>query len=179
MEVLRRLSLDPNALAAAGVRVYKVGLVFPLEPTRMIEFAQGLEEILVIEEKAPVVERQIKELLYALPDVQRARIAGKTMPDGATPLVSALGELRPSRIMPVVADWLARLNPLLDRRHLVVDFTMPALLSQRRRRGQAPALFLLRLPAQLEHQGARRLARAGRHRLPFHGELDGARDRAA
>jgi indolepyruvate ferredoxin oxidoreductase len=129
MEVLRRLSLDPNSLAAAGVRVYKVGLVFPLEPTRMIEFAQGLEEILVIEEKAPVAERQIKELLYALPDVQRARIAGKTMPDGTTPLVSALGELRPSRIMPVVADWLARLNPLLDRRHLVVDFTMPALLS--------------------------------------------------
>jgi indolepyruvate ferredoxin oxidoreductase len=129
MEVLRRLSLDPNSLAAAGVRVYKVGLVFPIEPTRMVEFAQGLEEILVIEEKAPVVERQIKELLYALPDVQRARIAGKTMPDGATPLVSALGELRPSRIMPVVAEWLARLNPLLDRRHLVVDFTMPALLS--------------------------------------------------
>ncbi|MGE5117135.1 MAG: indolepyruvate ferredoxin oxidoreductase family protein, partial [Betaproteobacteria bacterium] len=128
MEVLRRLSLDPNSLAAAGVRVYKVGLVFPLEPTRMIEFAQGLEEILVIEEKAPVVERQIKELLYALPDVQRARIAGKTMPDGTTPLISALGELRPSRIMPIVAEWLARLNPMLDRRHLVVDFTMPALL---------------------------------------------------
>jgi indolepyruvate ferredoxin oxidoreductase len=32
MEVLRRLDLDPNALAAAGVRVYKVGLVYPLEP---------------------------------------------------------------------------------------------------------------------------------------------------
>jgi indolepyruvate ferredoxin oxidoreductase len=127
MEVLRRLELDPNALAAAGVRVYKVGLVFPLEPTRIAEFAQGLEEILVIEEKAPVVERQIKELLYALPDSQRPRIAGKTDPAGA-PLLSSLGELRPSRIMPVVADWLARLNPALDRRHLVTDFTMPALL---------------------------------------------------
>ena len=78
LEVLRRLELDPNALAAAGVRIYKVGLVFPLEPTRMAEFAQGLEEILVIEEKAPVVERQIKELLYGLPDSQRPRIAGKT-----------------------------------------------------------------------------------------------------
>jgi indolepyruvate ferredoxin oxidoreductase len=31
--------------------------------------------------------------------------------------------------MSVVADWLARLNPALDRRHRVVDFTMPALLS--------------------------------------------------
>ncbi|WP_284614897.1 indolepyruvate ferredoxin oxidoreductase family protein [Aquabacterium humicola] len=128
MEVLRRLDLDPNALAAAGVRVYKVGLVFPLEPTRLREFAQGLDELLVIEEKAPVVERQIKELLYDLPDAQRPRIAGKNDPRGA-PLLSAFGELRPSRIMPVVAEWLARLNPALDRRHLVVDFTMPALKS--------------------------------------------------
>jgi indolepyruvate ferredoxin oxidoreductase len=129
MEVLRRLQLDPNALAAAGVRVYKVGLVFPLEPTRILEFVQSLEEILVIEEKAPVVERQIKELLYAVPNQQRPRIAGKTDHHDGAPLLSALGELRPSRIMPVVAEWLARLNPALDRRHLVVDFTMPPLLS--------------------------------------------------
>jgi indolepyruvate ferredoxin oxidoreductase len=128
MEVLRRLDLDPNALAAAGVRVYKVGLVWPLEPTRIVEFAHGLQDILVIEEKAPVVERQMKELLYTLPNGQRPRIAGKTTPEGA-PLLSALGELRPSRIMAVVADWLARLNPALDRRHRVVDFTMPTLLS--------------------------------------------------
>src|SRR5438067_556208 len=123
MEVLRRLDLDPNALAAAGVRVYKIGLVFPLEPTRLREFAQGLDELLVIEEKAPVVERQIKELLYEMPDSQRPRVAGKTDPRGA-PLIPATGELRPSRVMPVVAEWLARLNPALDRRHLVVDFTM-------------------------------------------------------
>jgi indolepyruvate ferredoxin oxidoreductase len=140
MEVLRRLELDPNALAAAGVRVYKVGLVFPLEPTRVLEFVRGLEEVLVIEEKAPVVERQIMELLFALPDAQRPRISGKwsaeqrtegaaSAPSNAAPLISSLGELRPSRIMPVVAEWLARLNPALDRRHLVVDFTMPALLS--------------------------------------------------
>ena len=96
MEVLRRLELDPNALAAAGVRVYKVGLVFPLEPTRLFEFAQGLEEILVIEEKAPVVERQIRDLLYPLPDAQRPRVAGKTAPDGVTPLLSALASC-PSR----------------------------------------------------------------------------------
>ncbi|MCH7343225.1 indolepyruvate ferredoxin oxidoreductase family protein [Pelomonas sp. CA6] len=128
MEVLRRLDLDPNALAAAGVRVYKVGLVFPLEPTRIREFAQGLTDMLVIEEKAPVVERQIKELLYHLPDAQRPRVVGKTDAQGGQ-VLSALGELRPSRIMPTVADWLARLNPALDRRHLVVDFLTPCLLS--------------------------------------------------
>ena len=128
MEVLRRLDLDPNALAAAGVRVYKVGLVYPLEPTRIREFAQGLTDMLVIEEKAPVVERQIKELLYHLPDAQRPRAVGKSDEHGAA-VLSALGELRPSRIMPTVADWLARLNPALDRRHLVVDFLTPCLLS--------------------------------------------------
>ncbi|MDN3921234.1 indolepyruvate ferredoxin oxidoreductase family protein [Roseateles violae] len=128
MEVLRRLDLDPNALAAAGVRVYKVGLVYPLETTRMAEFAQGLTDMLVIEEKAPVVERQIKELLYHLPDAQRPRVVGKTDEHGA-PVLSSLGELRPSRIMSTVADWLARLNPALDRRHLVVDFLTPCLLS--------------------------------------------------
>ena len=128
MEVLRRLDLDPNALAAAGVRVYKVGLVYPLEPTRMQAFAQGLTDMLVIEEKAPVVERQIKELLYHLPDAQRPRVIGKTDETGAA-VLSPLGELRPSRIMNTVADWLARLNPALDRRHLVVDFLTPCLLS--------------------------------------------------
>ena len=128
MEVLRRLDLDPDALSAAGVRVYKVGLVWPLEPTRIDEFAQGLEEILVIEEKAPIVEQQLKELLYARPDSQRPRIAGKFAPRGE-PLLSSIGELRPSRVIAVVAEWLARLNPALDRRHLVVDFTMPKLLS--------------------------------------------------
>jgi indolepyruvate ferredoxin oxidoreductase len=128
MEVLRRLDLDPNALAAAGVRVYKVGLVYPLEPTRLREFAHGLTDMLVIEEKAPVVERQIKELLFHLPDSQRPRVVGKTDEQGR-PVLSALGELRPSRIMPTVADWLARLNPALDRRHLVVDFLTPCLLS--------------------------------------------------
>jgi indolepyruvate ferredoxin oxidoreductase len=128
MEVLRRLDLDPNALAAAGVRVYKVGLVFPLEPTRIVEFCSNLTDVLVIEEKGPVVERQIKELLYHLPDFQRPRVVGKTDEHGC-PVLSALGELRPSRIMGTVADWLARLNPALDRRHLVVDFLTPQLLS--------------------------------------------------
>jgi len=128
MEVLRRLDLDPNALAAAGVRVYKVGLVYPLETTRMAEFAQGLTDLLVIEEKAPVVERQIKDLLFHLPEFQRPRVVGKTDESGKR-LLSELGELRPSRIMAVVAEWLARLNPALDRRHLVVDFTAPQVLS--------------------------------------------------
>ncbi len=48
---------------------------------------------------------------------------------------------------------------------------------QRRRCGQARAVLLRRLPAQHQHQGARGVARAGRHRLPLHGVVDVARDR--
>src|SRR5690606_4648308 len=59
LEVLRRLGLTLTDLEAAGIRIYKVGLVFPLEPTRIAQLVVGLTEVLVIEEKAPVVERQL------------------------------------------------------------------------------------------------------------------------
>lgn len=128
LEALRRLGLGVADLEASGIRVYKVGLSFPLESSRMQAFAQGLREVLVIEEKGPVVEQQIKTLFYNVADTVRPRVIGKQDADGA-PLLSALGELRPSRVMPVLADWLARHRPQLDRRAQVVDFTAPQLLS--------------------------------------------------
>ncbi len=128
LEVLRRLGLGLADLEAAGIRIYKVGLVFPLEPGRIGELVAGLRELLVIEEKAPVVERQIRDMLFNRPAGQRPLVVGKTDAEGA-PLLSALGELRPSRIMPVLADWLARHRPALDRRDQVCDFTAHELLS--------------------------------------------------
>ncbi|MEW6706193.1 MAG: indolepyruvate ferredoxin oxidoreductase family protein [Pseudomonadota bacterium] len=128
MEVLRRLQLGPHDLERAGVRLYKVGLSFPLEATRMAGFVAGLREVLVIEEKGPVVERQIRGLFYNLPDAQRPTVLGKTDAQGR-PLLPSEGELRPSRIAAVVAEWLARHKPMLDRRRLLADFSVPALLS--------------------------------------------------
>ncbi|HYD75800.1 indolepyruvate ferredoxin oxidoreductase family protein [Ramlibacter sp.] len=126
MEVLRRLDIAPGTLAQHGVRIYKLGLTYPIEPTRMREFVRGLNEVLVIEEKGPVVEEQLRAMFYNAPE--RPVIVGKTDAGGA-PLVSALGELRPSRLIAIVADWLAAHYPDLDRRHLVRDFTLPELLS--------------------------------------------------
>jgi len=127
MEVLRRLEISPAQLAAAGVRVVKLGLTFPIETTRMRAFAHGLAQILVIEEKGPVVEQQIKQLFYNAPAGARPRVLGK-QDEADRPLVSAAGELRPSRLIEVVAAWLAAHDAALDRRHLVRDFTPPALL---------------------------------------------------
>jgi indolepyruvate ferredoxin oxidoreductase len=128
LEVFRRLQLTLPELEAEGVRLYKVGQSYPIEPARMLAFAEGLQEILVIEEKAPVVEQQMKLLLYHAPATDRPAVLGKTDSRG-NPLISALGELRPSRIMGVVAEWLARHDARLDRREHVADFTMPRLLS--------------------------------------------------
>ncbi|MCR5864811.1 indolepyruvate ferredoxin oxidoreductase family protein [Aquincola sp. J276] len=129
MEVLRRLEITPAMLAEAGVRLYKVGLSFPLETTRMQAFAQGLAEVLVIEEKGAVVETQMRDLFYNQP--VRPAIVGKRDAQGR-PLVSDLGELRPSRLIQLVDQWLVRHfpgNPQMDKRHLVRDFTPPELLA--------------------------------------------------
>src|SRR5262249_234165 len=47
-----------------GLAVYKVGLVWPLEPQGAVAFAQGKREILVVEEKRPLIEQQLKDTLY-------------------------------------------------------------------------------------------------------------------
>ena len=132
MEVLRRLEISPAMLATAGVRLYKVGLSFPIETTRVRAFAQGLREILVIEEKGAVVEQQLRELFYNAPPETRPALVGKHDAQGR-PLVSALGELRPSRLIELMADWLLRHFPdnstFNDHRRHVVDFVPAPLLA--------------------------------------------------
>ncbi|MDK9703557.1 MAG: indolepyruvate ferredoxin oxidoreductase family protein [Sulfuritalea sp.] len=128
METFRRLGLSLPELDAQGVRIYKVGLSFPLETGRIDEFCADLKEVLVVEEKGAVVEQQLRNQFYNRPEAQRPRIIGKTDTQGVA-LLAATGELRPSRVMPVVANWLAGHKPALDRRELVVDFTAPAVLS--------------------------------------------------
>ena len=131
MEVLRRLELSPAQLARAGVRLYKVGLSFPVEQTRIKAFAQGLDEILVVEEKGAVVEMQLRDIFYNAPADARPVLVGKHDHEGR-PLVSALGELRPSRLIELVAHWLAVHFPdnrdLGDHLQHVRDFTPPELL---------------------------------------------------
>ena len=130
MEVMRRLEITPAMLAEAGVRLVKVGLSFPIETTRMRAFCDGLQEVLVVEEKAPVVETQLRDLYYN--EAVRPVVVGKKDRAGA-PLVSDVGELRPSRLIELVAHWIAAHFPnnatLGDHLQHVRDFTPPPLLS--------------------------------------------------
>src|SRR5689334_2200886 len=90
LAALRRLGIDEADLAASPVRLLRVGMPWPLEETVVREFADGLEEILVVEEKRSFLEAAIRDVLYGGP-VQPA-VTGKRDADGAE-LVPAYGEL--------------------------------------------------------------------------------------
>jgi len=82
-QALDSLGIDEARAGALGVRVYKAGLIWPMEPRRLREFAAGHELLLVVEEKAPFMEPQVANLLYDLPADQRPRILGKRDETGA------------------------------------------------------------------------------------------------
>ncbi len=63
IQALRDLGLDAPALAELGVRVLRIGLTYPVDPGVIREFAGGLEEIVVVEEKRGFLEGQVKEAL--------------------------------------------------------------------------------------------------------------------
>ena len=76
-QALTDLGLDDETCSRIGIRLYKVGCVWPLEAQGAHAFAHGLEEILVVEEKRQILEYAIKEELYNWPDAQRPRVFGK------------------------------------------------------------------------------------------------------
>jgi len=102
-QALDDLGIDAAAARELGIAVYKVGMVWPLEPEGMTAFARGLDEILVVEEKRGIVEEQLKDLLYHLPDGERPRIVGKSDENGAS-FIPVAGELG----APLVARAIAR-----------------------------------------------------------------------
>jgi len=76
-QALLDLGLDDATCQRLGIRVHKVGVVWPLESHSTREFASGLKEILVVEEKRQLIEYQIKEELYNWRDDVRPKVLGK------------------------------------------------------------------------------------------------------
>ena len=104
-QALEDLGLDETKAALLGIRLYKVGMPWPLEPEGVREFSKGLEEILVIEEKRPLIENQLKEELYNYPPHERPRIVGK-MDENKEILQLAAGVLTSTQIAKVIAARL-------------------------------------------------------------------------
>ena len=77
LEALDELGIDERHAREIGIRLFKVSMPWPLEPDSVREFATGLEEILVVEEKRQIVEYQLKEQLYNWREDVRPRVIGK------------------------------------------------------------------------------------------------------
>ncbi len=127
-QALADLGLDDDTCRAVGIRLHKVNVVWPLEAATTREFAQGLQEILVVEEKRQVIEYQLKEELYNWrPDV-RPNVLGKfDEPEGdstggewsmANPsqnwLLRAKADLTPAIIGKAIAKRLKKLGVPAD-----------------------------------------------------------------
>ena len=125
-QALDDLGIDAALAAEIGIRLYKVGMVWPLEADGVRRFAEGLDEILVVEEKRQLIEYQLKEELYNWREDVRPRVIGKfdekgewallrgTGADGHIVvdhgdwLLPAAGELSPAMIAKVIAGRIGR-----------------------------------------------------------------------
>jgi len=116
LEALEELGINAENAAEIGIRVFKVSMPWPLEPDGVREFARGLDEILVVEEKRQMVEYQLKEQLYNWrPDV-RPRVIGKfdetgewVHPRGEW-LLPAKADFSIAQIARVIAGRIARFH---------------------------------------------------------------------
>lgn len=117
-QALARLGLDAAAIRARGLRVLRVGMPWPLDPEVIRAFARGLRTIVVVEEKRPLLETQIRSILYGVADAPR--LLGKL--DSQHPFDAAprsfvfpnFGEINPVMVMKAIVDAVVALDPASD-----------------------------------------------------------------
>lgn len=107
LEGLRIAGLDEERMAALGIALYKPALVWPLETHGLRDFADGLETLVVVEEKGEFIERQVKAALYGLPGAPA--VWGKHDSQDAV-LLPAIGDITPERVAAAVGGLLATLT---------------------------------------------------------------------
>lgn len=133
-QALKILGIDEELANQIGLRVYKVGMIWPLEADGVRQFAEGLEEIVVVEEKRHLIEYQLKEELYNWREDVRPRIVGKFDDKGEWSLphtdwlLPAIGELTPAQIARALARRILRVcqSGPLQMRLAVLDAQLQA-----------------------------------------------------
>jgi indolepyruvate ferredoxin oxidoreductase len=108
-QALRELGVTPEVAAKIGLRLYKIGMPWPLEPEGVRQFAVGLEEIFIIEERREIVENQVKQELFNWRDDVRPRIIGK-MDDHDKRFLPFAEELSVASLASSLTERLLRLN---------------------------------------------------------------------
>jgi indolepyruvate ferredoxin oxidoreductase len=115
MEALAAMGISEAEAADLGIAIYKVGMPWPLEPTGIRAFARGLETLMIVEHKRPLLEQQARAALYDLPAHAQPRVIGKVDEQGH-PLLSQLSSLSVAEVALAIADRLPP-GPHMDRVH--------------------------------------------------------------
>ncbi|HJW57831.1 MAG TPA: indolepyruvate ferredoxin oxidoreductase family protein [Burkholderiaceae bacterium] len=147
-QALDDLGIDARLADEIGLRLYKVGMPWPLEADGVRHFAEGLEEILVVEEKRQIIEYQLKEQLYNWREDVRPRVVGKFDETGEWPapphrwLLPPTGELTPAIVARAIAVRIARFHASdRIRAHLAWLDAKEAALAMPRGTGQRTPYF--------------------------------------
>ena len=108
-QALADLGLNDERCKELGLRIYKVGLTWPLETEGAKAFAKGLTDVLVVEEKHGFIEQQFTQALYNMDASYRPSVVGKSDERGA-PLLPSKGELSPTLVARAIVSRLDRLG---------------------------------------------------------------------
>ena len=138
-QALDELGLDDELCKKIGVSLFKVGMVWPLDDKKILDFSKGHKELLVIEEKRPIVEDQLIKYLYN--NKNRPMIVGKKDENGDY-LVPGEGELSPSLVALIIAKRISNLSLNIDLTKKVneIEEFLQSI-------NQSPASNLFRLPS--------------------------------
>lgn len=118
-KALHALGLDEEQAAGLGLRILKLGVVWPVEPEIVRRFAEGLTTVVVVEEKRPLIEAQVRSILYG--GASTPQIIGKVR-DGhlydAQPhwMFPNFGEITANAVARLIAELLAHREPGLPAR---------------------------------------------------------------
>ena len=104
---LVEIGIDESRAKALGVKLYKVGMPWPLEPDGLRDFAKGTRKLILVEEKRGLMEEQVRNLLYGVTD--SPEVIGKTDETGAV-LFQVYGRLDAAQIATAIGDRLVDLT---------------------------------------------------------------------
>jgi len=105
-QALYDLGIDDEIAAGLGITILKIAMPYPFDAETVRAFADGLEEVLVVEEKLDFTETHVRAALYGLPDGRRPRVVGQQSEDGGG-LPAVLPELTPEIVAKTIAGRIA------------------------------------------------------------------------
>lgn len=140
LEAFRSIGISEEDLDELGITVYKIGMVYPHDLQGYRNFASGLEEVLVVEEKRQQIEGSLREACYDLPEELRPRIVGRYDEAGQL-LVDDMGEMSPEI---VVRAFAKRLSHIVDQ--TLLANRLDELDSQGAMIASLPAVTMARMP---------------------------------